>query len=486
MQTKSERLTWWRLSSGSTAAGSRYGDDDLMLERICRRVAQDMGDGVTDEKLARTRVLIDAATMGRKALTTPRWNPGRWLAAAAAIVAVIAVVVFNRLSEGEALRFWVGTNGYEGRLNQLIRATSDEPVSISFERDSRLVLHKDTVARVMSASSKSVTVELQRGSLDAAIVRGAEAARWEVRAGGCAVVVLGTTFNVTWNEQDESLLVAVEKGLVSIEASNIDEEGFAGSLIKVPTGYQFEMNRRKNRFAWGKIGDSPGVTAAIQSEQSAEDVDPVPSPPPSEASDAETIEKTIEKTKNKKNGPRRRRPGHAKSPAPSIQSDPAPLENDEMETDDMTWLERYEDQDYPRAMAAAEKVGISKLIRTSDLEDLWRLVDVARKTQRYEVAKQALLACRKRFAGTNQAEISAFILGKIYYEDTPDLDRAVGWFSTYLKENPTGRLAEGAQARMMSAFDRMGKRDAARRAASRYLKDYPNGEFSDTARDLTE
>jgi outer membrane protein assembly factor BamD (BamD/ComL family) len=93
------------------------------------------------------------------------------------------------------------------------------------------------------------------------------------------------------------------------------------------------------------------------------------------------------------------------------------------------------------------------------------------------VNREALMACRARFAGTQQAAMSAFQLGR-----SASGAQAAQWFSTYLKEQPGGQLAREALGRLIEAHEAAGDHVSGRAAAERYLKSYPDGPHAALAR----
>ena len=60
--------------------------------------------------------------------------------------------------------------------------------------------------------------------------------------------------------------------------------------------------------------------------------------------------------------------------------------------------------------------------------------------------------------------------------------QAADWFSTYLREQPSGALAREALGRLIEAYQAAGDRVSARATAERYLKSYPDGPHATLAR----
>jgi hypothetical protein len=134
---------------------------------------------------------------------------------------------------------------------------------------------------------------------------------------------------------------------------------------------------------------------------------------------------------------------------------------------------------YNEALAAAERAGFAQEIERASSQDLAALADAARFAARPALARQALLAQRRRFGVRGS---SAFVLGKIAADQQGAVADAVRWFETYLREDPNGSLAEQALGRILEL--RKGDPASARPTAERYLARYPTGAHAALARSL--
>jgi hypothetical protein len=134
---------------------------------------------------------------------------------------------------------------------------------------------------------------------------------------------------------------------------------------------------------------------------------------------------------------------------------------------------------YDEALVAIERAGFAQEIERASSQDLAALADAARYAARPALAKQALLAQRRRFGVRGS---SAFVLGKIAADQQGTTADAVRWFETYLREEPNGSLAEQALGRVLEL--RKGDPSSARATAERYLARYPNGIHAPLARSL--
>lgn len=125
----------------------------------------------------------------------------------------------------------------------------------------------------------------------------------------------------------------------------------------------------------------------------------------------------------------------------------------------------------PSFEESCERASKAELVRWANRERL---------AGRGERARGALLALRKRFAGSSEAQTAAFTLGRMTFEQA-DYAAAARWFSSYLDEQPNGPLMGDAAGRLIEAYELQGNRSAARRAAQAYLSRFPDGPYASKA-----
>jgi TolA-binding protein len=110
------------------------------------------------------------------------------------------------------------------------------------------------------------------------------------------------------------------------------------------------------------------------------------------------------------------------------------------------------------------------------------LADAAHYLHRDEVAKQALLAQRRRFPGSTRAKDASFLLGRIVEARPDGASEALGWYERHLEEAPTGEYASEALGRRMIVLVKLRGEADARVVAKEYLRRYPNGSYARAAR----
>jgi transmembrane sensor len=125
----------------------------------------------------------------------------------------------------------------------------------------------------------------------------------------------------------------------------------------------------------------------------------------------------------------------------------------------------------------AQRAGAASLYRLASADSLLELAKVGQLSGHRDMQRDALLAVRHRFAGSHQAALAAYELGRT----TPAVE-AAGWFEAYLAEQPAGPLAREASGRLLEADSLARNEPAARDAAKRYLTRYPDGPHAALAR----
>jgi hypothetical protein len=149
-----------------------------------------------------------------------------------------------------------------------------------------------------------------------------------------------------------------------------------------------------------------------------------------------------------------------------------------------TWRKFAENGQYAEAVKEAEQVGFTSLEQTATASELLLLADAARLGGAPQRARGVLTALRSRYPGHTNAAVAAFTLGRMAQEQEHDDRRAISWYRTYLKEEPSGRMAEGARARLLKATLRVGSDSEREQAARDYLANHPTGSSAAVARSV--
>ncbi len=415
------------------------------MQKLYDRVASDMGDGLSCNRLFAQKTAFAAAIAKRERVFSRNRLAFFAAAAAVSIAVLIGGGVWFAHTHRDGFAFHIAAGGPEGTVGRWLHTRQNERSSFTFEQGSRFVLEASTDARVANADEKKVKVELLRGRLEAHVV-GNGRTRWEVMAGSYLVSVVGTRFYVNFEDATGSLEVEVTEGRVRVEGPGTEEGGVF--LIK---GNRLRLDGKRRPVFDPAPDQSEGMDA--------------PSP---DDDKAQSLPKDAPQTT-------RNRRLEADVPTPPLKdvSEAPPRK--------LKWLTYYEREEYTTSIEEAARFGIDALVRELDAENLWKLQVAARMAQKPDTAFLVLTEYRRRFPSSKKAATAGFLLGKIALDIRGLPNLAASWFKTYLNEDPAGPLAEEALGRLIMVYEKMGRTKEAREAARHYLDRYENGAFDQTA-----
>jgi transmembrane sensor len=380
-------------------------------------------DGSFDRDRVRNRLL--AGHGKRKSAGISRAREGLWfLAATMAVAAAIAMWV-----RPLGVLSFTTPNG-KGEVGAWLATDRSSEMPIAFSENTKIILRQDSRGRVETVGQRGAHFLIERGGIHAEVVHRADT-DWRFLAGPFEVRVTGTALNVAWDPAREQLSVRVDHGSVVVHGPYIggDQVVRTGELCLV---------------------DVPSKTMRFLSD-----------------ADAYT------------------RDSHATDAPPAVTADPAPVPHassnaapsDVHPTAAAAWSDLEGQGDYEGAYAAAQRAGAASLYRLASVDSLLELAKVGQLSGHRDMQLDALLAVRRRFAGSRQAALAAYELGRT----TPAVE-AAGWFEAYLAEQPAGPLAREASGRLLEADSLAHNEPAARDAARRYLARYPDGPHAALAR----
>ena len=411
------------------------------------QVVSDTSDRLTDPaaiSTARRRFLESPQAASR---TSSRRGASFILAAACVLCAALVLFVTRRPS---ALSFAVGSPPIAGAVGDWISANSEGPTEVRFSEGTSLTLAPMAKIRVTDATTQGAGVLLEQGRVDARVVHTSPDTKWALRAGPFDVRVTGTRFEAAWDPTSETFEITMREGSVVVRGPVLSSER---ALV---AGEHLRISVRDGELALRNA--QPNAPAKL-----APPADSVALAPPREAA---TAEPPIVPTATA--APRSPTAlGSAPDPAASV-GDREP-----------GWRELASAGKYKEAFVATERVGFIQEVEIGSSADLTTLTDIARFAGRPALAREALLAQRRRFGARGR---SAFLIGKTAADQQGNAAEGVRWFEIYLSEEPRGALAEQALGRIME----LTKKDStgARSAADRYLARYPSGSYAGLARSI--
>jgi transmembrane sensor len=398
---------------------------DERRERFFRAWSE--ADGSFDKDRVRNRLLAghgkrkSGLNRVRERVREVVWFAAATMAAAAAIALwarPLGVLSFTTPNGKGEVGAWLATD-----------QSSEMP--IAFSENTKIILRQDSRGRVETVGQKGAHFLIERGGIHAEVVHRVDT-DWRFLAGPFEVRVTGTALNVAWDPAKEQLSVRVDHGSVIVHGPYLGDDQVVRTgelcLVDIPSK---SMRLLSDADAYSRDTHAADAPPAVVAE-------PAPAP-------------------------------HASNNTPPSDLHAAPAV--------AAWSDLEGQGDYEGAYAAAQRAGAATLYRLASVDSLLELAKVGQLSGHRDMQRDALLAVRHRFAGSRQAALAAYELGRT----TPALE-AAGWFEAYLAEQPAGPLAREASGRLLEADSLAHNEPAARDAAKRYLSRYPDGPHAALAR----
>ena len=364
-------------------------------------------------------------------------------AAMTAAAFLLAPRVLQRMHEGPpplALEVESGAIGAAGA----IVPRDDGPAALHFEDGTVIRLGSETRGRLASVDGHGAHVAIENGSAHVSVVHKPKA-RWLIDAGPYQITVHGTVFSAAWDEGQQRLDVKMERGLVSVSGP------VTNGPIAVRAGQALTVKLKRSQVMLRDL-DRDGVVADLDADDDASgDADAPPSvaPPPATA------------------------PAHRIGARGTHASRPSAK----------SWTAALSAGEFDAILDDAER-DVAHVLATRGTEDLAALADAARYRRHDDVARRALLAQRRRFAGSPRAAEAAFFLGRLDENGGRGHGPALAWYERYLDEAPRGSYVAEALGGKMIAVEELYGAGAARNVAEQYLRRFPRGGYAGAARAL--
>jgi TolA-binding protein len=363
------------------------------------------------------------------------------LALAAAAAVVLGVNGWQRVTRSDRLSYEV--EGGAVQQDGSVQADTSSRPKVRFSDGTEVQLAETARAHIVSVNEQGARVTLDRGEVHARVVHRSEA-QWLFDAGPFLVTVTGTAFALSWAPEDERLDLRLEDGAVVVSGP------LSGKPIAVRAGQWLTLRQRTGEVLLRDLDLQQGAEAP-----------PAPAPPPSDSAEE---------------------PGAAPVPdPPAVPAGPATAALSAEPKRD--WAAKLAAGKLDVIVDEAQRRGLDVSLAESSNEELSVLADAARYTRRNDIARQALLAQRRRFPATQRGKDAAFLLGRLA-EAQEGGAAALAWFETYLKEAPQGAYASEALGRKMVIVQRLHGDAQAEAVARAYLRRFPGGTYAQAARAL--
>lgn len=320
--------------------------------------------------------------------------------------------------------------------------------ALRFEDGTVIKLGNETRGRLGKVDGHGAEVAIENGSAHVSVVHKPKA-RWLISAGPYVITVHGTVFSASWDESQQRLDVKMERGLVSVSGP------VTNGPISVRAGQALTVKLKRSQVLLRDL-DRDDVVASLDADDAADlDTANADVAPPSVAPAAPAVRARVASLQAK--GARQARL--------------------------KTWTAALSAGDFDFIIEEAER-DIGHTLATRGTEDLAALADAARYRRHDDVARRALLAQRRRFAGSPRAADAAFFLGRLDENGGRGHGPALAWYERYLDEAPRGSYVAEALGRKMIAVEEIHGAAAARNVAEQYLRAFPRGSYAGAARAL--
>ncbi len=373
-----------------------------------------------------------------------RWHRRATFRVSFAAVGAAAVALLLLLWAPDAplgMEVLAGTLSASGEV-----APSRAPTTLRFSDGTQVVVEADASAQVMAVSARGADVRLEQGHARFRVAK-RPGANWNVLAGAYRVHVTGTAFEVAFDRAHSNLEVELFAGSVRVSGPLLERgiDVAKGQRLSVNPSLGFQVTSLEEEP--GKLVESPAPDPSVQGE----------SLPSVDAGVVKALSDGRSRT---------RKAGSAERPT------------------EATWQSRVAAGQFAEVLAAAEQRGLGSVYQTAGLAELAALADAARYARRTAIAREALLAIRRRFSGSSQAKEAAFLLGRLSEARTGEAGAALGWYERYLEEDPSGVYASQALGRKLLIVHRESGAARAAPIAQEYLRRFPGGPHAPNARKL--
>lgn len=386
----------------------------------------------------------------RARLSTPRspWIGARGGVALAVscLVLALAVVWGGRRSQPAPEKPVALSRIEGGRLMQggYLSESGAQGIRLFFDDGSQCALTPGGRGRLRLDHATGVRLVLERGSASLQITPTTEP-RWSVESGPFLVSVKGTDFTVGWDQTSEHFELALRKGRVAVSGPVVGDD------FIVRPGQKLSVSLpRAETVITEERPPAPGAAAA-----------------PSLAPPVDTS-KTPAAALGAASG---------SAAAPTTSSAAAGQQQ-------RHWRDALAKGEWDRILVEAERAGIKATLETAAGDDLFALADAARYRRRLDLAQSALLAHRRRYAGSPRAAEAIFLLGRVAELGSAGRVTALERYDEYLSRAPTGTYAAEALGRKMTLLNEAGDAQKARATAEAYLRRFPHASYAGAARTL--
>ena len=358
-------------------------------------------------------------------------SPGRWRAPAA------PPALSYRIEGGNVI-----DGGY-------LRQSGRAGLKLLFAEGTEFILMPGTRSRLRAVDASGARIAIEDGSASFRVTpTPAGDHRWQVDVGPFLVTVKGTVFTVSWDAATERFELKLRHGRVTV----------SGPMTGTTTGGEIVLRAGQRLLVDLPRGETL-ISEQTPDELAAASAAPVrPAEPP-----AERPSTGVDRSAGPGDKPA------ATAPARKVDGERG-------------WAAALAAGRLDRILSEAERAGVKATLDGASSDDLLALADAARYRRRTDLAREALLAERRRFPDSPRSLEAAFLLGRVEEANDHGLARAVEWYDEYLTRAPAGTYASEALGRKMTLTRKLEGASRARPIAEEYLRRFPGGTYAGPAR----
>jgi hypothetical protein len=392
------------------------------------------------------RLKVELQTRSRR-----RFRPVPVIVMLSAVVAGLALVAakFGMILGRERPLSYVLYDGHVDNSGVITGERLERP-TLRFSDGTEVSLSPGSRAHLRTIEGHGARIDLE-GQAQVHVVHW-PGAHWLFDAGPFLIAVKGTEFIADWKKVEEHLVVSLAKGSVAVNGPVLQEP------IILHAGQELIIHVREKE-------------VLIRDLEPATEGD-VPVPPADSEGDSEgNAAPPIPAASTPSREPVAKRAHSSRSPT-STNAKPR------------GWAAALASGNVDTILEQAESHGIEATLVEAAPDDIAALADAARYRKREDLARRALRAERGRFPGTRWSSDAAFLLARLE-EAGRRLEVALTWYDRYLDEAPGGAYAAEALGRKMTVVKRLYGDELARPVANEYLRRFPGGTYSSTARTIS-
>jgi hypothetical protein len=370
-------------------------------------------------------------------------------AAAVAVVGVLQIVSFARARLTATTSPELAYKIEGGRVvdGGYLRESGNDGIRLFFNEGTEFILMPGTRGRLRAIDNSGARIAIEHGTASFRITPRRNG-KWLVDVGPFLVTVKGTVFTVSWDAISERFELRLRHGQVTVSGP------VSGADITLRAGQRLVVNlpKAETLITEQKPGEDWGDSAG-------------PAMPTAEA-------------------PKERPPAAPVSPATKTSTAASHPSVAAKVDGEHRWAEALATGNLDLILADVDRAGVKSALEKASNEDLFALADAARYRRRMNLAREALLAERRRFPGAARSLDAVFLLGRVEEARARGLARAVRWYDEYLSRAPTGTFASEALGRKMILTSKIEGTAQAQPVAEEYLRRFPNGTYAGSARAL--